>query len=87
MGTAAIDLAWVAAGRYDGFWELKLAPWDVAAGMLMVLEAGGTVTDHRGHPYELGMETMVATNGLIHEPLRKVVEETLPAHMRAGPES
>ncbi len=87
MGTAAIDLAWVAAGRYDGFWELKLARWDVAAGMLMVKEAGGTVTDHHGRPYELGMQTMVATNGLIHEPLRMVVKETLPAHMRAGPES
>ena len=54
-GSAALDLAWVAAGRYDGFWEAALQPWDVAAGLLLVREAGGFVTDFRG-----GDRTMAA---------------------------
>lgn len=84
MGTAALDLAWVAAGRYDGFWEFKLGPWDVGAGMLLVEEAGGTLTDHLGDPYRLGGEVVVATNGLIHEELCRLVAENLPPHMRGG---
>jgi myo-inositol-1(or 4)-monophosphatase len=84
MGTAAIDLAWVAAGRFDGFWEFKLGPWDVGAGMLLVEEAGGILTDHRGDPYRLGGQVVVAGNGFIHEPLRRLVAENLPPHMRPG---
>jgi len=65
-GAAALDLAYVAAGRLEGFWEVKLNPWDVAAGWLLVEEAGGRVTDLAGGPYRLGSRYIVATNGLIH---------------------
>jgi len=67
MGSAALDLAYVAAGRFDGFWELKLAPWDTAAGMLMVKEAGGQITDLDGNPYHLSAPHIVASNGKLHE--------------------
>lgn len=65
-GSAAIDLCYVACGRFDGFWELKLAPWDVAAGMLMVREAGGRVSDFRGGPCDMFGDEIVATNSHIH---------------------
>lgn len=66
-GSAVIDLAWVAAGRFDGFWELRLAPWDVAAGMLITEEAGGTVTSIDGRPLDIDRPTVLATNGKIHQ--------------------
>jgi myo-inositol-1(or 4)-monophosphatase len=66
-GAAALDLAYVAAGRLDGFWELKLKPWDVAAGVLMVREAGGTVSTYDGSPYGIYTNRIVASNGLIHD--------------------
>lgn len=66
-GAAALDLAYVAAGRLDGFWELKLKPWDVAAGVLLVREAGGTVTTFDGSAYNVFNHRIVASNGLIHE--------------------
>jgi myo-inositol-1(or 4)-monophosphatase len=62
-----LDLAYVAAGRLDGFWELKLKPWDVAAGVLLVREAGGTVTTFDGTEYDVFNQRIVASNGLIHE--------------------
>ncbi|HEY3415459.1 MAG TPA: inositol monophosphatase family protein [Armatimonadota bacterium] len=65
-GAAALDLAYVAAGRLDGFWELKLKPWDVAAGVLMVREAGGTVSTFDGSAYDVSNHRIVASNGLIH---------------------
>ena len=65
-GAAALDLASVAAGRLDGFWELKLKPWDVAAGVLMVLEAGGTVSTFDGSDYVVENDRIVASNGRIH---------------------
>lgn len=65
-GSAALDLADVAAGRFDGFWELHLAPWDVAAGTLLVREAGGVVTDLTGAPLDLGHGPVVAGNPAIH---------------------
>lgn len=65
-GAAALDLCHVACGRFDGFWELDLKPWDVAAAALVVREAGGTVTDERGAPYRWGADGMVATNGRLH---------------------
>ena len=68
-GSAAFDLACLAAGRFDGFWELKLAPWDTAAGWLMVEEAGGRVTDLYGEPFHLASPHMLATNGKIHRDL------------------
>jgi myo-inositol-1(or 4)-monophosphatase len=66
-GSAALDLAYVAAGRFDGYWECKLKPWDVAAGTLLVEEAGGRVTDHGGGPYSIRHHRILASNGLIHD--------------------
>jgi myo-inositol-1(or 4)-monophosphatase len=71
-GSAALDLACVAAGRFDGFWEFGLKPWDTAAGVLLVQEAGGTVSEFSGNPYTLGGPMVLATNSLIHEEMRKV---------------
>lgn len=65
-GLAAIDLAYVAAGRYDGFWEAGLAAWDTAAGTLLITEAGGRVSDYADAPYDLGGPTIAASNGRIH---------------------
>ena len=66
-GSAALDLCYVAAGRLDAYWELKLCPWDVAAGVLIVLEAGGTVTNAEGEPVPASGASVVATNGMLHE--------------------
>jgi len=68
-GSAALDLANVAAGRYDGFWEFNLNPWDTAAGVLIVQEAGGTVTRFDGAPFRLDSREVLASNRLIHEEL------------------
>jgi myo-inositol-1(or 4)-monophosphatase len=70
LGSAAIDLCWVAAGRFDGFYEHKLQAWDSAAGFLIVEEAGGKVTDFAGNPYSPYQPHILATNGAIHEELR-----------------
>jgi len=72
-GSAALDLSYVACGRFDGFWELKLKPWDVAAGALMVAEAGGLVTDLGGKPFALEAPGIVATNGLVHPEMLEVL--------------
>jgi myo-inositol-1(or 4)-monophosphatase len=72
-GAAALDLAYVAAGRLDGYWECKLKPWDVAAGMLLVEEAGGRVTNHQGEPYSIYDHRIMASNGLIHEEMEGIV--------------
>lgn len=66
-GSAALHMAYVAAGRLTGFWELELNAWDLAAGSLLVEEAGGRVTDTRGTPYHIGVRHVLATNGRIHE--------------------
>ena len=66
-GSAALDLACVAAGRFDAFWEFGLKKWDTAAGVLLVTEAGGRVSDFKGNPYRLGDPLILATNGLIHD--------------------
>ena len=68
LGSAAVDLSYVACGRFAGFYEVNLKPWDVAAGILMVEEAGGIVTNHLGEPYRFG-DIIVATNGHIHRQL------------------
>jgi myo-inositol-1(or 4)-monophosphatase len=70
LGSAAIDMAYVAAGRFDGFWEYHLEPYDVAAGAILIKEAGGKVTDTEGGDRWLFGRRIVATNGLLHEPLR-----------------
>jgi myo-inositol-1(or 4)-monophosphatase len=72
-GSAALDLCYVAAGRFDGFWELRLNPWDVAAGTLLVLESGGMVTDLKGHPYRHVTSQIVASNARIHEEMLHVL--------------
>lgn len=74
-GAAALDLAYLAAGRFDGFWELRLKPWDVAAAWLLVCEAGGTVTDLFGEPYRLGGPHILASNGLIHSDIIAVLKK------------
>jgi myo-inositol-1(or 4)-monophosphatase len=71
-GSAALDLAGVACGRFDGFWEFGLNSWDTAAGVLLVQEAGGRITDFSGQPYALGGHVVLASNGLIHEEMRAV---------------
>ncbi|MBI5015637.1 MAG: inositol monophosphatase [Deltaproteobacteria bacterium] len=68
-GAAALDLAYVAAGRLDGFWEPGLKPWDLAAGILLVVEAGGRVTGYAGDPFTLRDSDVVASNGPLHAPL------------------
>ncbi len=71
-GSAALDLASVAAGRFEGFWEFGLKAWDTAAGVLLVEEAGGKVSDFLNQPYQLGGPVILATNTLIHEEMRAV---------------
>jgi myo-inositol-1(or 4)-monophosphatase len=72
-GTAAIDLCYVASGRIDGFWELNLNPWDIAAGSLLVTEAGGRISDLKGNAFSVdGLETL-ASNGLVHQEMVDVL--------------
>jgi myo-inositol-1(or 4)-monophosphatase len=75
IGSAVVNQAAVAGGRLDAFWELSLGAWDVAAGALLVQEAGGTVTDTRGGPLDLAAPSIVASNGTIHDEILKVLEE------------
>lgn len=75
FGSAVMDLAWIAAGRLDGYWELSLGTWDVAAGALLVEEAGGRVTDIDGRPLSLAAPSVVATNGRIHDAMLAVLKE------------
>ena len=69
LGAASVDLCYVANGIFDGFYECNLKPWDVAAGILLVTEAGGRICNHRGDPYRLGDPIIVATNGKNHDAL------------------
>ncbi len=82
FGSAALDLAYVACGRYEAFWEPYLHPWDTAAGMLLVLEAGGKVTDYFGHPYDPFKDTVVASNGLVHEEIIKLTSKYHPVSVK-----
>ena len=75
FGSAVLDLAWVASGRYDGFWELRLGPWDVAAGGLLVQEAGGRLTSITGGPLDLDTPTLLASNGRIHHAMLAILRE------------
>lgn len=77
LGSAAIDLCWVAAGRFDGFYEHKLQAWDSAAGSLIVTEAGGTVSDYDGNPYSPFTYQVLATNGKIHEELKNLINDKI----------
>jgi myo-inositol-1(or 4)-monophosphatase len=80
FGAAALDLAYVAAGRFDGFWEFGLKPWDVAAGMLLVREAGGYVSDLAGGQTMLTSGDVLAANDHLHLPLAAVMREAMRAH-------
>jgi myo-inositol-1(or 4)-monophosphatase len=75
-GSAALDLASVACGRFEGFWEFGLNPWDTAAGVLLVREAGGMVTDFSGQPYQLGARELMASNSRVHAEMQAVAAET-----------
>jgi myo-inositol-1(or 4)-monophosphatase len=74
-GSAALDLCCVACGRFDGFWEFNLNPWDTAAGVLIVEEAGGRVTDFQGGPFQLNSRETLASNGLLHDALLHEFEQ------------
>ncbi len=82
-GSAALDLAAVAAGRFDGFWEIGLSPWDMAAGVLMVTEAGGLVTDFEGNDKFMERGHIIAASPKIFEQLRQVVAPHVSARMKA----
>jgi myo-inositol-1(or 4)-monophosphatase len=73
LGSAAIDLCYVAAGRMDGFWERDLKPWDIAGGALLVSEAGGRLTNFDGHPFRSRGRDVVASNGRIHDEMLQVI--------------
>ena len=75
LGAAALDLCYVAAGRMEGFWEEGLKPWDMAAGALIVQEAGGKVTDFNDRPFHLDQKEMLASNGLIHNDMLKLLRD------------
>jgi myo-inositol-1(or 4)-monophosphatase len=74
LGAAALDLAYLAAGRFDGFWEMKLHPWDMAAGALLVTEAGGRMSRFDGGPFSIYGDDMVASNGRVHDAMLAVLK-------------
>lgn len=76
-GSAALDLAYVACGRFDGFWEDGLSPWDIAAGALLISEAGGRITNFSNEPLDIYNEQVVASNGLVHEAMLGVLATDL----------
>lgn len=84
MGAAALDIAWTAAGRFDGFWELKLYPWDIAAAVLMVTEAGGKLSGFEGEELGLSTPNVVASNGRLHTFILKIIEECRRKTLFAG---
>lgn len=82
-GSAAIDLAWVACGRLEGFWEFGLKPWDMAAGTLLVREAGGAVSDMRGAPHNVtASEHLLADNGVLHDQVLALFAEVFRGQFR-----
>jgi myo-inositol-1(or 4)-monophosphatase len=82
-GSAALDLCSVACGQFEGFWEFGLKPWDTAAGILLVREAGGTITDFSGKPYHPGDWEILASNGLVHEEM-KILAADIGEKVRAN---
>ena len=76
-GSAALDLCYVAAGRFDGFWEVRLNPWDMAAGSVIVKEAGGRLTDFNGKDLSIYGQELVASNGHIHEAMLPALKQDL----------
>ncbi len=82
FGSAALDLAYVACGRYEGFWEPYLKPWDTAAGSLLVKEAGGKVSDYFGNPYNPFLNTIVASNKKIHDQMIEITSKYHPEYFK-----
>lgn len=82
FGSAALDLAWVAAGRYEAYWELGIAPWDQAAGMVIAREAGGRVTEPDGVESTPASKMIVSSNGHIHQSLLGIIQGAMPGHLR-----
>jgi myo-inositol-1(or 4)-monophosphatase len=83
-GAAALDLAYVACGRLDLFWEFNLNPWDMAAGVLMIREAGGVVSDMRGAPFDMRGENVFADNGLVHEECMALFADVFAGRYRSA---
>lgn len=83
LGSAALDLCYVAAGRFDGFWEQHLKPWDVCAGALIVEEAGGRITGTDGSPFDIAAAHLLASNGRIHDAMLTVIQECRSAGLQA----
>ena len=79
-GSAALDLSYVAAGRFDGYWEVKLSPWDMAAGIVILREAGGTVSGFSKGRFSLYEQELVATNGRIHDHLLRAINQQPDPH-------
>jgi len=82
LGSAALDLVYVACGRLDGFWEVDLNPWDVAAGKIIIEEAGGMITDFYGNKYSIYTKGVVASNGLIHQQMLEIIKKGLNKNER-----
>ena len=80
-GSAALDLCYVACGRIDGYWELKLKPWDVAAGSLIVAEAGGRLSDFHGQPFDIRSGETIAANALIHPQMARIAAAIEPTRV------
>ena len=76
LGSAALDICWTACGRFDGFWEYNLHPWDVAGGSLILTEAGGKLSDFSGKEYNIYEKEILATNGLIHNQVLEIIQST-----------
>lgn len=87
LGSAALDLAYVACGRFDGFWEAFLSPWDTAAGHLLVREAGGRVTHYDGEEYNIHKKSIIATNGLQHDMIFTIIQEALRNFEQSNPQN
>jgi len=79
-GSAALDLAYVACGRFDGFWELKLSPWDIAAGTIIIEEAGGRITDFEGGDNHIWTGDVIASNVSIHDFILSIVQKIFPTN-------
>lgn len=74
LGSAALDICWVACGRFEGFWEYNLNPWDVAAGCIIAKEAGASVTDFSNNDVSIYSKEIIATNGLVHDKLLEIIQ-------------
>jgi len=81
LGSAALDFCWVASGRFDGYWEYSLGPWDCAAGVLIAAEAGAVITDALGNPYSIESRHFVAANRNLQSRLQRIVGVALPPHL------